>query len=124
MITLIQCVRSRAELSIQEFREHWQVYGQKARVLAEASGALGLHMNTTLAVDQNLDIRLNRGTSEAFDGVLKFSWPNAAGLTEMLEHPAAAPLLEDFRAYQERFIDLDRSSFFFASEEELLGGGP
>lgn len=124
MITLIQCVRSRSELSIQEFREHWQVYGQKARVLADASGAVGLHMNTTLAVDMNLDLRLNRGTSEAFDGVLKFTWPNAAGLSELLEHPKAAPLLEDFRAYQERFIDLDRSSFFFASEEELLGSGP
>jgi hypothetical protein len=124
MITLIQCVKSRTELSIQEFREHWKVYGKKARVLAEASGAVGLHTHTTLAVDQNLDLRLNRGTSEAYDGVLEFSWPNAAGLKEMLEHPAAAPLLEDFRSYQERFIDLDRSSFFFAAEEALLGGGP
>ena len=124
MITFIQCVKARAELAIPEFREHWQVYGTKARALAEATGAVGLYLNTTLAVEENLDIRLNRGTAEPFDGVLKFSWPNASRLNEMLEDPVVVPLLEDFQGFQERFIDLDRSSFFFASEEALHSGAP
>jgi hypothetical protein len=124
MITFIQCVKARAELTIPEFREHWQVYGAKARALAEVTGAVDLYQDTTLAVEENLDIRLNRGTAEPYDGVLKFSWPNASRLNEILEDPVVVPLLEDFQSFQERFIDLDSSSFFFASEEDLQGGAP
>ena len=80
MITYIQCVKSKAELSIQEFRDQWEKSGRLAEALADKSGAVGLFMNTTLQVEENLEIRLNRGTSEPFDGVLRFCWPIAAGL--------------------------------------------
>jgi hypothetical protein len=123
MITLIQCVKGRRDLSIPEFRKSWRAYAATAQALADATGAVGLIVNTTLAVAQNLQVRLNRGTSEPYDGVLKFCWPNAAGLEQRLKDPAVAPVLESFQKQQEAFVDLDRSSFFFASEEALRGGG-
>ena len=122
MISFIQCVKSRSELSIPEFREHWRAYAAEAAALATATGAVGLVVNTTLAVEQNLEVRLSRGTAEPYDGVLKISWPNAAGLDERLGDPKIAAALEAFRKHQELFIDLDRSRFFFAAEENLLGG--
>ena len=63
---------------------------------------------------------LSRGTSEPFDRVLKFCWPNAAGMKEQLERPEVAAAIEAFRSHQETFIDLERSSFFFGSEETLV----
>lgn len=122
MITFIQCVKGRPELSIPEFREHWKAYGKKAQAVALATGAVGVYVNTTLAVEENLEVQLSRGTAEPYDGVLKVCWPKAAGLEEVLNEPRVAALLDDFQSYQERFIDLDRSSFFFASEEALHEG--
>lgn len=122
MITFIQCVRRRPELSIQQFRESWHAYAAKAEALARATGAIGLFMNTTLAVERNLHVRLSRGTSEPFDGVLKLCWSNAAGMQEQLERPEVADALEAFENLQQTFLDLERSSFFFASEETLVDG--
>jgi hypothetical protein len=121
MITFIQCVKRRPELSIQQFRESWRTYAAQAEALARLTGAVGLSINTTLAVEPNLQVQLQRGTSEPFDGLLKLSWPNAAGMKEQLQRPEVAAALEAFRSLQEIFIDLERSSFFFGSEETLVG---
>lgn len=120
MITFIQCVKRRPELSIQQFRESWRAYAAQAEALARLTGAVGLSINTTLAVEPNIQVRLQRGTSEPYDGLLKLSWPNAAGMKEQLERPDVAAALEAFRSHQETFIDLERSSFFFGSEETLV----
>jgi hypothetical protein len=122
MITFVQCVRRRPELSIQEFREHWQDYAERARALAAATQAVGLFVNTTLAVEENLTVQLERGTSAPFDGVLKFCWPNAAGLEARLADPEVERLVDAFQRHQDIFIDRDQSSFFFASEEAVIGG--
>ena len=121
MITYIQCVTSKAELSIQEFRDQWEKYGRLAEALADETGAVGLFMNTTLQVEENLEVRLNRGTAEPFDGVLKFCWSNAAGLDEILQQEEPGRLFAAHRSPQEGFMDLDRSSFFFASQQSLRG---
>ena len=102
-------------------RESWRAYAAKAEVLARATGAVGVFLNTTLAVEPNLQVRLSRGTSEPFDGVLKFCWPNAAGMKEQLERPEVADALEAFQNHQQAHFDLENSSFFFASEETLAG---
>jgi hypothetical protein len=122
MITFIQCVKRRPELSIQQFRESWRAYGVHAEALARATGAVGLSINTTLAVEPNLQVQLQRGTAEPFDGLLRLSWPNAAGMKEQLERPEVAAALEAFRSFQGTFIDLEHSSFFFGSEETLVDG--
>ena len=122
MITFIQCVKRRPELSIKQFRESWREYGVHAEALARATGAVGLSMNTTLAVEPNLQVQLHRGTSAPYDGLLKLSWPNAAGLKAHLESEEVVAALEAFRSLQETFIDLEHSSFFFGSEETLVDG--
>ena len=123
MITFIQCEKAREDLSIPEFREHWRVYATRAQAVAAATGATGLFMNTTLAVEENLAVQMTRGTSEPFDGVLKICWPNASGLEERLRDPEVAHLVEELRRHQDIFMDIERSSFFFSSEEALIDGG-
>ena len=85
MIKFIQCVKAKSDLSIPEFRGHWQEYEKRAQAIAGATDAVRVVANLTLAVEQNLEIQLNRGTSEPFDGVLEISWYNAAGLGKALE---------------------------------------
>ena len=120
MIKFIQCVKAKSDLSIPEFRGHWQEYEKRAQAIAGATDAVRVVANLTLAVEQNLEIQLNRGTSEPFDGVLEISWYNAAGLGKALEDEEIQQLLASFQEYQGEFIDLDRSSFFFTSEEVIL----
>ncbi|MFV2072388.1 MAG: EthD domain-containing protein [Thermoanaerobaculales bacterium] len=120
MIKFIQCVKAKSDLSIPEFRRHWQEYEKRALAIAGATDAVRVVANLTLAVEQNLEIRLNRGTAEPFDGVLEISWYNAAGLGKALEDEENQELLGSFQEYQVEFIDFDRSSFFFTSEEVIL----
>jgi hypothetical protein len=120
MITFIQCVRRRPAVD-PAVPGGWRAYAAQAEALARATDAVGLSMNTTLAVEPNIQVRLQRGTSEPYDGLLKLSWPNAAGMKAQLEKPEVAAAIAAFRSHQETFIDLERSSFRI---EETLVDGP
>ena len=120
MIKFIQCVRKKPEISIQDFRRYWQAYQSKATELAKAVNAVGLTFSTTLNVDENLQVMLIRGTSEPFDGIVEFRISNAPRMMEKLASEPAQGLWDEFKNLQTEFIDLEHSTFFFASEEVVL----
>ncbi len=120
MVRFIQCVRKKPEISIQEFRLQWKAYQAKATELAKAVNAVGLSFSTTLAVDENLQVMLVRGTAEPFDGVVEFRIANAPRMIEMFEDGPAKAIWLKLRSMQTEFMDLERSSFFFASEEVAI----
>jgi hypothetical protein len=120
MIKFIQCVRKKPEISIQEFRRFWGLYQAKATELARAVNAVGLSFSTALAVDENLQVMLSRGTSEPFDGLAEMSISNAPRMLEKLGEAPARAVWEEFKQLQAEFVDLEESSFFFASEEVVL----
>lgn len=120
MVRFIQCVRKKPDISLQDFRVQWKAYQAKATELAKAVNAAGLTFSTALAVDENLQVMLVRGTAEPFDGVVEFRIANAPRMIEMLEdEPAKTPWLR-LRSMQTEFMDLENSSFFFASEEVAI----
>jgi len=120
VIKFIQCVRRKPEISIQDFRRYWKQYQDKATELARAVNATGLSFCTTLAVDQNVRVMLMRGTAEPYDGVAEMRISNAPRLMEKLADGPARTVWEEFRQLQTAFIDLDRSSFFFAAEDVVI----
>lgn len=120
MIKFIQCVRKKPEISIHDFRRYWKSYQAKATELAKAVNAVGLTFSTTLAVDENLQVMLVRGTSEPYDGLVEFRVNNAPRMMERLENEPAKSLWQEFQRLQTEFIDLENSSFFFASEDVAL----
>jgi len=120
MIKFIQCIRKRPEMSIQDFRREWKTYQTKASALAKAINATGLSFCTTLAVEENLQVMLTRGTSEPFDGIAEMRIANAPRTIEALGREPARSLMLDFQAMQASFIDLERSSFFFTAEETVI----
>lgn len=120
MVKFIQCVTRKPEISIQEFRGCWKRYRAKAAELARAVNANGLVFSTTLAVDENLQVMLLRGTAEPYDGIAEFRISNAPRMLEQLESEPAKSLWQDLRALQNEFVDLENSRFFFASEDVVL----
>lgn len=120
MVRFIQCVRRKPDVSIQDFRRHWKAYQAKATELAKAMNAVGLTFSTTLAVDENLQVMLVRGTAEPYDGVAEFRISNAPRMIERLEDEPAKSHWQKLRSMQIEFMDLERSSFFFASEEVAI----
>lgn len=120
MVRFIQCVRKKPEISIQDFRRHWTAYQAKATELAKAVNAVGLTFSTTLAVDENLQVMLVRGTAEPYDGVVEFRIANAPRMIEMLEDEPVKAIWQKLRSMQTEFMDLENSSFFFASEEVAI----
>lgn len=120
MVRFIQCVRKKPDISIQEFRLQWKAYQAKATELAKAVNAVGLTFSTTLAVDENLQVMLVRGTAESYDGVVEFRIANAPRMIEMLGDEPVKTIWLKLRTMQTEFMDLESSSFFFASEEVAI----
>jgi hypothetical protein len=120
VIKFIQCVRRKPEISIQDFRRYWKRYQDKATELARAVNATGLNFCTTLAVDQNTEVMLMRGTAEPYDGVAEMRISNAPRLMEKLADGPARDIWEEVKSLQTAFMDLDRSSFFFAAEDVVI----
>ena len=117
MIKYMQCVRRRPEMSIQDFRKHWEDYKSLAQVVAQKAGAVKVTINTTLAVQQNIDVVHTRGTREPYDGVIEFCLERGPDAMHALEKPEALEHVEAMQEAQAEFIDMANSTFFFLSED-------
>ena len=122
MIKFIQCVRSRSDLSLQQFREYWQQYEARVRRVAEVSGALRATLDTGLAVDANLDVMASRGTTAPFEGVAEILWERSPDLAALAQDPAVRAAIGAMRQLQAEFVDLERSTFFFARADDVYPG--
>ena len=118
MIKFIQCVRHKPGLSIETFRKHWLEYGEKVAALAKVAKAVKFSISTTLVVDQNMKIMMSRGTKPPYDGVVEVWWDKGSDVVTFLEDPTGRDLISDLQQFQETFINLEASSFFFTSEEQ------
>ena len=117
MIRFVQCVRRKQGLTVEDFRRHWKGYQDALMELATASNAYRVSVGFGLKIPHNSAIQEMRGTQEPFDAVLEVWWESGAEVTRLENQPPIAAKLEAIRALQVEFIDLQGSSFFFASEE-------
>jgi hypothetical protein len=117
MIKYVQCLRRHPDLSPADFRRHWEDYKAVWQELAERVGAVRVSFSTTLAIDANDRISIERGTEEPFDGLVE-TWAHDAYALE--DRLAGAPVQELQRALfarQHEFLDLGRCCFFFADDD-------
>ena len=117
MIRLIQCVRRKPELSVDEFRRHWNNYQQAYKELAVATGACRFAVSFGLKIPYNASIQEMRGTLEPFDAILEVWWHSGAQLDGIEDEPDVGRRIADTRQMQAAFMDLEASSIFFASVE-------
>lgn len=117
MVKLVQCVRRRPGVSLTDFRDRWREYGDMIKAGSVATGGVRCTLSTTLAVKANL---MTRGAEEPFDGIAEIWFESAPALLEALKRPEWQGQMETFWAFQESFVDLSRSSFFWAIEDEVF----
>ena len=117
MIKHIQCLRRHPDLTPADFRRHWEEYQPLWRALAVQLGAVRVAFSTTLAIEANQQIAMLRGSDEPFDALVETWVHDALDLVERFASPSAAELRNAVFARQHRFLDLDRCSFFFATDD-------
>jgi len=120
MVKLVQCVRRRPEVSVLEFRAKWKEYGEMIKGGAVALGGVRCTLSTTLAVKENALFALRRGTQEPFDGIAEIWFENAPAALAAMQRSEWREGLARFQAFQESFVDLEHSSFFYAIEDEVF----
>jgi hypothetical protein len=121
MIRFINCVRKRADISPEEFRQFWNDPRLDAIIdrVVEVTGASGRAKNLTLMISANQLIQERRGGSAPpFDGVLEYWWDNAAKLNSVLHTPQCDRLMQSMMEYQKAFVDLENSCAFFTEAQE------
>jgi hypothetical protein len=121
MIKLVQCIRRRPKLGVDDFRAAWESYGERLSEIASELGAVRVTLSTTLETPLNDALAAARGSVRAFDGVAEIVWPTGAAVLEEANQPATRERIARLRALQEEFADPGKSSFFFVLEQELLG---
>lgn len=117
MVKLVQCVRRKPEIPLADFRERWRRYGEKIKEGSVVLGGVRCTLSTTLAVKANLQ---TRGGEEPFDGIAEIWFESAPAVMEAFRRPEWKGNMEAFWAFQESFVDLNRSSFFWAIEDEVF----
>ena len=124
MVKLVQCIRRRPNLAVEEFRAAWEKYGEGLREVAIELGAVRVALSTALETPLNDALMAARGSTLPFDGVAEIGWPNGAAVLADAAAPGVRERIGRLRALQEEFADPGRSAFFFVHELELLGEQP
>jgi len=121
MVKLIFCLTRRADLTHQQFLEHWyQRHAPLVREHAKAIGLIKYVQSHGLAHPVDEILRRSRGGPAGFDGVAELYYESAPALHQAMfdrgAQSAGKALLED----EKRFIDLQKSPLFVCEEHPLL----
>jgi hypothetical protein len=97
------------------FRRFWNdpEYERLLRRVNEAAGAVTLSKNLTLRVSANEQLAALHGTEDPFEGIIEVWWEHGRGLVEFARSRDGTAMRTELNQYEERFIDLTRSRFFF-----------
>ena len=119
MIKLVFCVKKKSDLSIAEFRKRWQDHQIFTRSIAKAMHASRITHSLTLAIEENEEFQLIRGTAEPFDALLEIWWEDSARIKAGLRDKQIHEMIMRMRADQSNLMDRSRSMVFFASEDQV-----
>ena len=117
MIKYVQCLHRHPDMSPAEFRRHWDDYKVLWQGFSEHTGATRVSYSTTLAIDANERIAIERGTADPFDGLVE-TWAQDGHDLEIPRGDATAHEIQHkVFAKQHEFLDLPRCCFFFTADD-------
>ncbi len=121
MVKLVFVIRRLPHLTRQEFRRYWlERHGPLARKLLPLLGAKRYVQSHTLETPFDDLLRQSRGGGEPYDGLVEVWWENLEALEAAFGTAEGARAAEELLEDEKRFIDLGRSSLWFADEHILL----
>ena len=123
MFKLITCVRRLPHLSVDEFDRHWRE--QHAPLIQAESKTLKIrrYIQNSPLPDPALQeaIRAGRSAEVAdFDGCAELCWDSREDFLAARTTPEGALALARVLEDERRFVDLEHSRLWFASERTIL----
>jgi uncharacterized protein (TIGR02118 family) len=121
MIKFVYCVRRRADVTPQEFRQYWlEKHGPLVRKCAEAMRARRYVQSHTLDTPLNALARQARGTREPYDGLTELWWDKVDDLVAAWQTPEGQRVNQVLAEDEARFCDLPNCSVFFTEEHTIF----
>ena len=124
MFKIVFCLRRKPGLTAEQFDAYWR--DAHAPLVRRHAAALGIrrYVQSTRFESDLADVAAKvRGAPEPFDGVAELWFDSRdameAGFSTQAGRAAGRALLED----EARFIDMENSPIWFATEREIVGGG-
>ena len=118
MLKFVQCIKGQPDIELYEFRQYWAEYRARVGTFLKSHGSTRVEFSTALAVEDNLRVMVDRGTRQPYDAMVEGYFEGAARLRQLMEEPGFQEGLSKIQAFQEEFIDLSRSTFFWAMDDE------
>jgi uncharacterized protein (TIGR02118 family) len=121
MIKFVYCVRRRADITPQAFREYWlEKHGPLVKKCAEAMRARRYVQSHTLDTPLNIMARQARGTREPYDGLTELWWDKVEDLIAAWQTPEGQKANQLLAIDEARFCDLPNCSVFFTEEHTIF----
>ena len=118
MLKFVQCIKGQADIELYEFRQYWAEYRTLVGEFLQRFGTTRVDFSTALAVEDNLRVMVERGTRQPYDAMVEGYFENAVRLQHLIADPAFQEGLSKIQAFQEEFINLSESTFFWAMDDE------
>ncbi len=118
MIRLVHCIRSQPQLTVTDFRQHFQgdAFRTLLKALADLTGAVDFHASLTLNIELNAELQADRAGEPPFDAVIEIRWSSGQELMQRIEREDAQALIAEMDEVQAQFIDFSRSARFFTED--------
>jgi uncharacterized protein (TIGR02118 family) len=121
MIKFVYCVRRRADVTPQAFRQYWlEKHGPLVKECAEAMRAKRYVQSHTLDTPLNAMARQARGTREPYDGLTELWWDKIDDLVAAWQTPEGQRANQLLAEDEARFCDLPGCSVFFTEEHTIF----
>lgn len=122
MVKMIFVIRRLSHLSTEAFHRYWrEKHGPLARKHLPALRVKRYVQTHTVDTPFNEILRESRGGGEPYDGVVELWWDSIETLEEAFATPEGAQASQELLEDEKKFIDLPRSSMWFAEEEVFIG---
>lgn len=118
MLKFVQCIKGQPDIELYEFRQYWAEYRTLVESFLRSHGSTRVDFSTALAVEDNLRVMVERGTRQPYDGMVEGYFENAVQLRNLVEDPGFQKGLAKIQAFQDEFIDLGKSTFFWAIDDD------
>ena len=122
MVKMLFAIRRLLHLSPEEFHRYWREdHGRLAQKNLPALRVKRYVQTHTIDTPFNEVLRESRGGGEPYDGVVEIWWDSVEELEAAFSTPEGVQASEELLEDEKRFIDLPRSSMWFAEEEVFIG---
>jgi hypothetical protein len=114
MIRLIHCMKRKEDVSLEDFRKFWdspELLGLLDAMLDKVFVA-DIKRNLTLDVETNKMLQAERGSKNAFDGVVEILWQSGADIAAIEQDDEFNELYAQMEELQGKFIDFEESRRF------------